>query len=399
MDNQPVSSGGALSGLRVVDLTRVLAGPLCTQYLGDHGAEIIKIEPPQGDETRDWGPISEEGSAYYNGINRNKLHASLNLSSKEGRDVLLRLLDISDVLIDNFKSGTLERWGIGYEQTLRQRFPRLIYCQITGFGDDGPLGGLPGYDSVVQAMAGCMSVNGEANGGPMRVGMSLVDIGTALNAVAGIMMAVFERTGSGKGQKVDVALYDCAMVYLHPHAAGLLQAGVVPGRTGNAHPSIAPYEMFETRTGPLFLGIGNDSQFARLCQHLGRPDLISKAEFHTNVARVAHRQELRAILVPLLLSHDSSELSGDLLAYGVPAAEVLTVGEVLAAPHTVHREMVVERPGYTAVGIPLKLSRTPGSIRSLPKKLGTDTRAVCTLAGLKESDIDALLGKQAIPKK
>ena len=191
---------GALAGFKVIDLSRVLAGPLCTQILGDHGAQVVKVEPPSGDETRAWPPFGAAGSTYYSGINRNKRHAAIDLSKAPGRELLLRLLEDADVLVENFKTGTLERWGMGYDEVLSKRFPRLIYCHITGFGDDGPLGGLPGYDSVVQAIAGCMSVNGRADGGPTRVGMSIVDMGAAMNALAAILMAAFERQRSGLGQ-------------------------------------------------------------------------------------------------------------------------------------------------------------------------------------------------------
>jgi crotonobetainyl-CoA:carnitine CoA-transferase CaiB-like acyl-CoA transferase len=254
---------GALAGFKVIDLSRVLSGPLCTQILGDHGAEVIKIEPPSGDETRAWAPFGAQGSAYYSGIN--KRHAAVDLSKKAGRELLLRLLDGADVLIHNFKAGTLERWELGYDDVLSKRFPRLIYCHITGFGEDGPLGGLPGYDSVVQAIAGCMSMNGRPDSGPTRVGMSIVDIGTAMNALAAILLAAFECERSGLGQKLDVCLYDCALSYLHPHAAGYMQTGLIPARSGNQHPSIAPYEEFATKSGPMFLGVGNDAQFSSAC--------------------------------------------------------------------------------------------------------------------------------------
>jgi crotonobetainyl-CoA:carnitine CoA-transferase CaiB-like acyl-CoA transferase len=236
----------------------------------------VKVEPPAGDETRGWGPFSTDGSAYYSGINRNKQHVAIDLSKPDGQKLLLRLLDGADVLIHNFKAGTLERWGLGYEDLLSKAFPRLIFCQITGFGDDGPLGGLPGYDSLVQAITGCMSVNGSKESGPIRVGMSIVDLGTGMNALAAILMAAFERERSGLGQKLDVCLYDCALTYLHPHAAGWLQAGVAPVRSGNQHPSIAPYEEFATKTVPMFLGVGNDRQFRSFCEFVERRDLLEE---------------------------------------------------------------------------------------------------------------------------
>ncbi|MGY3494326.1 CaiB/BaiF CoA transferase family protein [Bradyrhizobium sp. USDA 4502] len=382
-------SGGALAGFKVVDLSRVLAGPFCTQILGDHGAEVIKIEPPAGDETRAWGPFTSEGSAYYSGINRNKLHTSIDLAKPEGRALLFRLLDGADVLIHNFKAGTLERWGIGYEDVLSKEFPRLIYCQITGFGEDGPLGGLPGYDSVVQAVAGCMSVNGTPDSGPVRVGMSIVDIGTGMNALAAILMAALERERSGLGQKIDVCLYDCALAYLHPQAVGYLQAGQLPARSGNQHPSIAPYEEFQTQTGPMFLGIGNNRQFQLACDFLRREDLPQDPRFATNAQRVQNRTALREILQEIFLRRDGKEISEQLLRKGIPASAILDVPQALAAPHTAHRSMILSDGDYKALGFPIKFSRTPGSLRSKPKPLGQDTRAVLREAGLSEEEIDA----------
>ncbi|MCJ2072204.1 CoA transferase [Methylobacterium sp. J-030] len=387
---------GALAGVKIVDLSRVLGGPLCTQYLGDHGAEVIKIEPPQGDETRGWGPFGEGGSAYFSGINRNKRNAALDLSKAQGREVLFRLLEDADVLIHNFKSGTLERWGIGYDVVLAERFPRLVYCHVTGFGDDGPLGGLPGYDSVVQAMAGCMSTNGYPDGGPTRVGMSIVDIGTALNATIAILMALHERARSGMGQKLDVCLYDCALTFLHPHAVGYLQAGVEPMRTGNQHPSIAPYEQFETATGPIFLGVGNDGQFAAVCGVLGLPDLARDERFLTNPKRVENRRALREILEPRLAEREAEELCTLLLNRNIPAGPVLSVPEVLAAPHTAYRRMVVEDGAYRALGIPIKLSRTPGSVRRIPQGFGESSREVCRAAGYGDREIDALVDAKVV---
>jgi crotonobetainyl-CoA:carnitine CoA-transferase CaiB-like acyl-CoA transferase len=394
--NPPTQRIGALSGLRVVDLSRVLAGPLCTQCLGDHGAVVIKVEPPTGDETRSWGPFSDGGSAYFSGVNRNKANIAVDLSKADGRDVLLRLLKDADVLVHNFKPGTLERWGIGFDDVLSPRFPRLIYCHISGFGETGPLGGMPGYDSVVQAMAGCMSVNGQPDGEPTRVGMSIVDIGTGLNAVIAILMAVYERERSGRGQKLDVSLYDCALTYLHPHAAGLLQAGVEPRRSGNEHPSIAPYEQFSTASGPVFLGVGNDGQFVLACRLLGCDEILSDDRFKTNALRVSNRSALHALLRPVLLQQNAEELSRKLLEKGVPAGPVLGVSDVLSAPHTAHRDMVVESGTYRALGIPIKMSRTPGSVRTPPQNLGELSRDVCRSVGLTDEEIDDLIKRRIV---
>jgi crotonobetainyl-CoA:carnitine CoA-transferase CaiB-like acyl-CoA transferase len=389
-------SQGALAGLKVIDLSRVLAGPFCAQILGDHGADVIKIEPPNGDETRSWGPFSASESAYFSGVNRNKTNMALDLSRADGRAVLLRLLGDADVLLHNFKPGTLERWGIGFGEVLSVRFPRLIYCHISGFGETGPLGGMPGYDSVVQAMAGCMSVNGQPDGEPTRVGMSIVDIGTGLNAAIAIMMAAYERERSGRGQKLDVSLYDCALTYLHPHAAGLLQANIEPRRTGNLHPSIAPYEQFSTSSGPIFLGVGNDNQFVTACRLLGCEELLTDERFRTNALRVVNRSALHDLLQSVLLLHRAEELSKTLLDNGIPAGPVLDVGDVLAAPHTAHRNMIVEDGKYKALGIPIKMSRTPGSVRSTPQGLGQMSREVCRSMGLTDQAIDELVAQRIV---
>lgn len=232
---------------------------------------MIKIEPPQGDETRLWGPPFGEGtSSYFEGVNRNKLGGAFDLSQPEARSVLLRLLADADVLIHNFKSGTMERWGLGFDEVLSQRFPRLIYCHVSGFGEDGPLGALPGYDAVVQAMSGTMCINGTPETGPLRMGVPIVDIGTGLTAVIAILMAVIERSRSGLGQKLDVSLYDCAISMLHPHVANTLMSGTAPRQTGNAHPNISPYDLYRTSCGAIFLAVGNNRQFATLCEVLGR---------------------------------------------------------------------------------------------------------------------------------
>ena len=279
---QQNSNTGALAGCRVVDLSRVLGGPFCTQILGDHGADVLKLEPPGGDETRQWGPPFEEGLAsYFVGVNRNKTGMTLDLAQPAGQEFLRSLLVDADVLIENFKPGTLEKWGLGYE-TLKTLFPRLVHCRISGFGADGPLGGMPGYDACAQAMCGLMSVNGEADGEATRVGLPVVDMVTGLNAALAVLLAMQERTRSGLGQFLDITLFDCAISLLHPHAANFFGNGKVPGRSGNAHPNISPYETVETRSGPLFLAIGNDRQFQTLLKVLGVQALSDDPRFATN---------------------------------------------------------------------------------------------------------------------
>jgi crotonobetainyl-CoA:carnitine CoA-transferase CaiB-like acyl-CoA transferase len=363
----PNSSTGALAGIRVVDLSRVLGGPYCGQILGDHGADVLKVEPPQGDDTRAWGPPFQNGVAsYYLGLNRNKRGAQLDLSQREGQEALLGLLDGADVLIENFKTGTMEKWGLGYD-TLAQKFPRLIHCRVSGFGADGPLGGLAGYDAAVQALTGVMSVNGESGGSPLRVGLPVIDLVTGLNAAIGVLLALQERARSGRGQFVEASLFDCGLSLLHPHAANYFLDGKRPGLSGNAHPNIYPYDAFPTATVPVFLAVGNDKQFGVLCRHLAAPELAADPRFATPGARSVNRQQLRAVLIDAMAQHDGAGLAEKLMHLGVPCAPILSVDAALTHPHARHREMVVKiGDDYTGVASPIKLSRTPATYRLAP---------------------------------
>jgi len=385
-----------LKGIRIVDLSRVLGGPYCTQVLADYGAEVIKIEPPQGDETRGWGPPFKDGiSAYFAGANRNKRSIGIDVGKPEGREIVLKLLEGADVMVHNFKTGALEKWGLGYDDVLRQRFPHLVFCHVTGFGADGPLGGYPGYDAVVQAMTGLMSINGDPKSGPVRMGTPIVDIGTGLIACNAILAALIERGKSGLGQKIEVPLYDCAISMLHPQAANALMSGIVPVATGNGHPNIVPYDMFETRTGKIYLAVGNNGQFAKLCAILKRPDLAHDQRFIDNAARIAHRAELGEILTDCLSQLDAEILEKMLLDTGVPAGVVRDVSDALAHPQTIHRDMVVKMGNYSGTGIPAKFSRTPGSVHSVPPCFGQHSRQILLEAGYSDAQI-ALMGNQGI---
>ncbi|NJO36783.1 MAG: CoA transferase [Rhizobiales bacterium] len=388
----------ALEGLKVIDLTRVLGGPYCTQMLGDHGAEIVKIEPPQGDEVRDWGPPfdSERDASYFIGVNRNKRSLGLDLSEPDGRDLLLRLLEGADVLMENYKPGAMERWGLGYEDVLSKKFPTLIHCRISGFGSDGPMAGLPGYDAVIQAMCGMFSINGmpagaDGQGGRTRIGIPLVDIGTGLFSAIGILMAVIERQRSGKGQFVDMTLHDAGIALMHPHIPNYLLSGRTPGLTGNAHPNISPYDKYPTASVDVFLAIGNDRTFARLCAELGRPKLADDPRFLTNGDRVTNRAALTASLLPLLAEQDGEALCARLLAKGVPAGPVRDVAEVWNSDHARHRGMSAELGDYRGWGVPIKFSRTPGRIERRPPRYGEHTRELLAEAGLADHQIDVLI--------
>ncbi len=356
-----VTSTGALAGVRVIDLSRVLAGPLCTQMLADHGADVIKVEPPSGDETRLLGPpfTATGDAAYFSSVNRGKRAISLDLSSTAGRSVLERLLEDADVLVENFLPGTTKRWGLDYE-TLSRRDPRLIYCSISGFGADGPLGGLPGYDAVLQAMCGLMSINGTPESGPMRMGVPVVDHLTSYTALTGILMALYVRAQTGKGQKVEATLFDAALSLLVPHAANWFYSDRTPGLLGNAHPNISPYDKFKARDGELFLGVVNDGQFRRLCEHIRRTDLLDDPRFATNALRVQNVAALRVELEGTLASMPVEALCRDLMASGVPAGPVHSVPQAFSQPHAAHRAMQVSKGDYRGIGVPVKLSATPG---------------------------------------
>ncbi|WP_449431946.1 CaiB/BaiF CoA transferase family protein [Pseudomonas putida] len=384
-------SKGALEGLKVIDLSRVLGGPYCSQALADHGADVIKLEPLTGDETRGWGPPFEGADAsYYRGVNRNKQGIAVDLSRPEGIELLMGLLEGADVLIENFKPGTLKRWGIDYAEVLSERFPGLIHCAVSGFGSDGPLGGLPGYDAVIQAMAGLMSVNGEAGGEPLRIGLPIVDMVTGLNALAGVLLALNERHRSGLGQSLDITLYDCGISLLHPHIPNYLAGGKVPQLSGNAHPNIAPYDSYRTGTAPIFLAVGNDRQFAKLCEHLGAAHLSQDPRFINNGTRSGNREALKQALEALMASHDGGQLAQQLIRAGVPCGSIASVDSVVAAPHTQHRGMLVDIGDYRGIGSPVKLSRTPATYRSAPPTLGQDTRAVLEGMGLDAQVIEKL---------
>jgi crotonobetainyl-CoA:carnitine CoA-transferase CaiB-like acyl-CoA transferase len=357
---------GALAGIKVIDLSRVLGGPYCTQILADHGASVLKIEPPQGDETRGWGPPFQEGVAsYFLGLNRNKTGRTMDLHDAAQRQELLALLADADVLVENFKTGSMEKWGIGFD-TLHTLFPRLVHCRVSGYGADGPLGGLAGYDAAIQALSGIMSVNGEASGDPLRVGLPVVDIVTGLNAALGIMFALHERRTSGLGQFVESALYDNGLSLLHPHTANHLLDGREPQRTGNAHPNIYPYDTFATGTEPIFLAVGNDRQFAALCTTIGADKVLTDPRFGHNAARSQHRTALKQSLEAYLKNFECAALSQQLAQGGVPCAPIQSVPQALAHPHTAHRGMVVRMDDYAGVASPIKLSRTPATYRLKP---------------------------------
>ncbi len=389
---------GPLAGWKIIDLSRVLGGPYCTQLLGDLGAEVIKIEPPQGDETREWGPPYTDGeAAYFVGVNRNKKSLALDLAKPEGKAVLLRLLEGADALVENFKTGSLEKWGLGYHEVLAKKFPTLIHCRVTGFGGDGPLGGYPGYDAVLQAMCGLISVNGPPDAGGVRLGIPIVDIATGLFAVNAILAAAVERHKSGKGQSVEASLFDTGIALQHPHAANWFMSVKKPVLVGNAHTNIAPYDAFPTKTGGVYLSVGNDGQFLKLCQELGVPEMAKDPRFLTNSERLQNKAVLRDEIVRHLADKDAEPFCLKLLDAGIPAGPILDMKGILTHPHAKHRKMVLEQGNYKGVGTAIKFSRTPASLRRTPPRFGEHSREVLQEAGFSAAEIDSLITGGIVP--
>jgi len=382
----------ALAGLRVLDLSRVLAGPLCAQMLADHGASVIKVEPPDGDEARRFGaPLDERGEvAYFGALNRGKRSIAVDLSRPAGRAVLEKLLADADVLIENFLPGTMEKWGLGYETTLAARHPRLIYCSVSGFGADGPLGGLPGYDAVLQAICGLMSVNGTPDSGALRLGVPVVDYLTGYNALSGVLLALAARERSGFGQRVEATLFDTGLALLIPHASNWFYSGRIPQRMGSSHPNIAPYDRYAAADGEVFLGVVNNGQFSRFCECVSRPDLACDPRFADSSVRLANRDALRAEIEGTLIAFPAAALCEDLMRHGVPAGPVNDVAQALSQPHAAHRAMVVDQQGHRSLGLPVKLSATPGRAGSLPPRLSEHAAAILTELGFDTGAAEAL---------
>lgn len=387
------TGNGVLSGVRVLDLSRVLAGPYAAQTLADHGAEVIKVEAPTGDETRGWGPPfvdSNTSSAYYSSLNHSKENVCIDLSTTEGRTVLGSLLSGADVVVENFKAGTMARWGFDYETVLARAHPRLIYCRITGFGVDGPMGGLPGYDAVLQSFGGLMSINGYPDSNPLRVGVPIVDIVAANLAVSGILLAMLERERSGLGQLVDTTLLDSVISLLHPHAANWTASGVTPRRTGDFHPTVVPYQVFRAKDGDFFVSAANNRQFLALTEVLGIPELATDARFRDNRQRHANREALVELLGTRIARHNRSELASRLEIAGVAASPVNTVDEALQSPQVAHRGLFLDSDEFRGVGVPISLSRSPTRSPRPARPLGADTDAILMAMGYDADRLAAL---------
>ncbi|TAL29660.1 MAG: CoA transferase [Alphaproteobacteria bacterium] len=383
---------GPLKGIRVFDMTRILAGPSATQVLGDLGADILKIEKPnEGDDTRKWGPpfvqdrngADTAESSYYLSANRNKRSLSLDFTKPEGLAVAKKLIGKCDILFENYKPGTLDKYGLGYEQ-LKKEFPRLIYCSLTGFGHSGPSKNLGGYDFLIQGLGGIMSLTGPAEGEPYKIAVAYTDLLTGLYALNGILAALYHREKTGKGQFIDVALLDTQVAALSYAGQYYLTTGKTQPRMGNAHATIVPYETFRAKDGYLILAIGNDRQFADFCAVAGRPELSADPRFAKNSSRVKNRAEIVAIVRGIIAEQPLAYWTRNLEQRGVPCGPVNTVDKAFADPQVQARGMVVEMPHPAApaamklIASPLRFSDTPVSYRHAPPMLGEDTDEILT---------------------
>jgi crotonobetainyl-CoA:carnitine CoA-transferase CaiB-like acyl-CoA transferase len=393
---------GALSHIRVLDLSRVLAGPWATQILGDLGAEVLKIEKPdQGDETRAFGPpfLGEGDATYFLAANRNKRSVTIDFSKPEGAALVRRLARRAHVVVENFMTGTLARYGLDYD-TLASDNPGLIYCSLTGFGHDGPYKDRAGYDYLIQGMGGLMSITGQADGEPgaepMKVGVAVSDIVTGLYTTIAIQAALIHQANTGEGQAIDMALFDCQAAALANQAMNYLAGGMVPTRLGNAHPNIVPYQVFATADSYLILAVANDRQYRSFCKASGREDLATDVRFQTNASRVAHRETLIPLLAPVLAEHTTGDWIARLEAVNVPCGPINRVDEVFADPQAIARGFRISMAHQTAgpidlVASPLRLSRTPPEYRHAPPVLGQDThRVLSQILGLSADDIARL---------
>jgi crotonobetainyl-CoA:carnitine CoA-transferase CaiB-like acyl-CoA transferase len=421
----------ALAHLKVLDLSRVLAGPWCTQMLADLGADVVKVERPgAGDDTRHWGPPfvkDAEGNdtdqaTYFTACNRNKRAITLDMAKPEGQALIRQMAAQSDILVENFKVGGLKAYGLDYE-SLKAINPRLIYCSVTGFGQDGPYAERAGYDLMIQAMSGMMSITGQADGtpggGPMRVGVAVIDIFTGVYATSAILAAIEVRHRTGEGQHIDMALLDVGMAVLANQAAGFLNSGKVPQRQGNTHPSLAPYQSFDTADGAVLLAIGNDGQFARFCEVAGHPEWAADARFASNTLRVQHRDALIPLMLTVTRTHSTAQWIKALEDKAVPCGPINDIGQAFADAQVQARGLVIKQPValvykaqaatqsianestskpavISTVASPLRLTATPPVLRRAPPALGEHTDEVLAELGLTLPEISALRARGVV---
>ena len=393
----------ALEGIRVLDLTRALAGPFCTLMLGDYGADVIKIEMPgTGDDTRHWGPpfIGEE-SAYFLSINRNKRSLTLNFKEEKAREIFLKLVEGSDVVVENFTPGVMSRFGLEYD-TVKRANPGIIYCSISGFGQDGPYQSRPAYDQIMQGISGLMSITGEPEGEPEKIGVAVTDIGAGMWAAFAVMSALFRREQDGEGQYIDISMLDAQVAWLTYQAGYYFAYGRPPQRLGKAHPTLVPYQAFMAKDGKYFnVAVGSERLWERFCQAVKREDLKDHPDYATNGVRVENRAALAPLLQEYFLSRDADDWVADLQANSVPAGPINDLADVFGDPQVLHRDMFLEIPHPTLgsikqTGLPIKFSRTPGGLDQHPPLLGEHNQAILKDLGYSESDIEELVTRSVI---
>ena len=395
MTSHTTQEPGALAGLRVLDLTRVLAGPVCAMMLGDMGAEVLKVEPVGGDDTRTWGPPFVGGeSAYFLGANRNKRGMTLNMAVPPGQEVLGRLIALSDVLVENFRTGTLSRWGFD-AAWFEANAPRVVRCSITGYGTTGPKAAMPGYDFILQAESGLMSICGEPDGAPMKYGVAIVDLCTGMLACNAVLGAVAARQRTGRGQQVEVSLFDTGLFLLANVASNHLASGREAGRYGNGHPNIVPYTAYPAADGMIALAVGNDAQFRKFAELVGHAEWGEDARFRRNQDRVANREALDALIAAVFEGAGAATWVARLQDAGIPCGRINTVSQALADPHTAARDMVRTQPHPAAgdvrsLGIPFRFSHTPATIRRPAPTLSQHTGEVLSELGYTAEEVEAL---------
>ena len=395
---------GPLEGLFVLDISRTLAGPFCTMNLGDMGADVIKVEEPtSGDETRQWSPYWDGQSCFYLAVNRNKRNIAVNLKHPQGVEIVKKLAAQADVMIESFRTGATDRMGLGYQE-INALNPRIIYCAISGFGRTGPLRHKGGYDLMVQAYSGLMSMTGEPQRTPLRVGFSLVDITCGWVAYGGIMTALYQREKTGKGQYIEASLLEGMVSAASYHIVNYLGTGTIPGPLGQGHPSLAPYQMFPSKDGRVMLGAANDGLWQKFCAVTGRQDLAADARFRTNRQRVDNRQALLPILEALFRTKTTAEWLDLLEEAGIPNAPVNTIADIVHDPQVAHRDMIVDVPhpsvaGLRAPACPMKLSDGPASIRRHPPENGEHTAEILLALGYSQDDIASLEAAGAVKQR
>ncbi|TGE39299.1 CoA transferase [Desulfosporosinus fructosivorans] len=393
---------GPLAGIKVLELARTLAGPYCSMLLADMGADVLKVEQPGiGDETRGYTPPAMAGeSCYYLSLNKNKQGMTLNLKTEEGKKIVKELVKDADVLIENFRTGTMEKMGLGYD-VLKEINPRLVYCAVSGFGRTGPMKDEPAYDLVMQAFGGLMSVTGEADRPPVKVGFSIVDLTTGMYACIGTLLALWSREKIGRGQVVEASLLESIVSLQTYLAQGVMATGKIPGRLGSGHPNLVPYQVFETKDSYVIIAVPNEWLWRKMCDALGLDDLKDHPKFAVNANRVKYRTEFIELMTEFTRSKTTEEITEKLKEAGVPGGAINNIAEVLADPQVIHRGMIqeVEHPtigNLKLLGIPVKLSETPGSVRMAPPTLGQNNIEVLSRLGYSPEDITVLKDKGVI---